>query len=47
MAPDVCVLEEVVSGGGGDRAVKEIVAKLNEYAKSDDWRYALSDLVTP
>ena len=47
MAPDVCVLEEVVSGGGGERAVKEIVAKLNEYAKSDDWRYALSNLVDP
>ena len=41
--PSVIAMEEVVSGEGGERAVKEIVAKL----KKDDWTYALSDVVNP
>ncbi len=49
-------MEEVVSGDGGERAVAEIVEKLNEKLnkklqdknlQDDDWTYALSAVVNP
>jgi len=54
--PSVIAMEEVVSGDGGERAVAEIVEKLNEKLnkklqdknlQDDDWTYALSAVVNP
>ena len=47
--PSVCVFEEIRTGGGGERALTEIVQYLNDPKKSSDntWTFETSGEVNP
>ena len=45
--PSVCVFEEIRTGGGGERALTEIVKYLNEKTSDNTWTFKTSGEVNP
>lgn len=45
--PSVCVFEEIRTGGGGERALTEIVQYLNEKTSDNTWTFETSGEVNP